>query len=43
MKLELEGIYKNYCNNNLEGLRGEDEYVDMLFKFVKFKLYTDVK
>ena len=38
MKLELEGIYKNYCNNNLEGLRGEDEYVDMLFKFVKFRL-----
>jgi hypothetical protein len=37
-KLELERIYKNYCNNNLEGIRGEDEFVDMLFKFVEFRL-----
>ena len=40
MKLELEGIYKNYCNNNLEGVRGEDEFIDMMFKFVEFRLYV---
>lgn len=40
MKLELERIYKNYCNNNLEGLRGEDEFIDMMFKFVEFRLYV---
>jgi len=40
IKLELEGIYKNYCNDNLEGLRGEDEFIDMMFKFVEFRLYV---
>ena len=40
MKLELERIYKEYCNSNLEGLRGEDEYVDIIFGFVKFRLYV---
>jgi hypothetical protein len=38
MKLELEGIYKNYCNSNLEGLKGEDEFVEILVGFVKFRL-----
>jgi hypothetical protein len=38
MKLELEGIYKNYCNDNLEGLRGEDKFIDMMFIFVEFRL-----
>jgi len=38
MKLELEKIYKNYCNNNLEGLRGEDKFIDMMFVFVEFRL-----
>jgi hypothetical protein len=40
MKLELEGIYKNYCNSNLEGLRGEDKFIDMMFVFVEFRLYA---
>jgi hypothetical protein len=38
MKLELENIYREYCNSDLEGLRGEDEYVDVMFGFVKFRL-----
>ena len=38
MKLELEKIYKNYCNSNLEGLKGEDEFVEILLGFVKFRL-----
>lgn len=38
MKLELEKIYKNYCNSNLEGLRGEDKFIDMMFVFVEFRL-----
>lgn len=40
IKSELENIYKNYCYNNLEELRGVDEFVDMLFKFVEFRLYV---
>ena len=40
VKLELERIYKEYCNSNLEGLRGEDEFIDMMFKFVEFRLYV---
>jgi hypothetical protein len=40
MKLELESIYKEYCNSNLEGLRGEDEFIDMLFGFIKFRLHV---
>ena len=38
MKLELEKIYKNYCNSNLEGLKDEDEFVEILVGFVKFRL-----
>ena len=38
MKLELERIYGEYCNGNLEGLRGEDRFIDMMFKFVEFRL-----
>ena len=38
MKLELEGIYKNYCNSDLESLRGEDKFIDMMFVFVEFRL-----
>lgn len=40
MKLELESIYREYCNSNLEGLIGEDEYVDVMFGFVKFRLHV---
>jgi hypothetical protein len=38
MKLELERIYKEYCNSELEGLKGEDEFVEVLVGFVKFRL-----
>ena len=38
MKLELEKIYENYCNSNLEGLKGEDKFIDMLLVFVDFRL-----
>ena len=39
LKLELEKIYKNYCNSDLESLRGEDEkFIDMMFVFVEFRL-----
>jgi hypothetical protein len=38
MKLELEKIYKEYCNNDLESLRGEDKFIDMMFIFVEFRL-----
>jgi hypothetical protein len=40
MKLEFENIYREYCNSNLEGLIGEDEYVDVMVGFVKFRLYV---
>jgi hypothetical protein len=39
MKLELESIYREYCNSDLEGLKGEDEYVDVMIGFVKFRLH----
>ena len=38
MKLELERIYKEYCEGDLEGLKGEDEFVEVLVGFVKFRL-----
>jgi hypothetical protein len=38
LKLELERIYEEYCLSDLEGVRGDDEFVDMLFKFVEFRL-----
>jgi len=38
MKLELERIYKEYCNSDLESLRGEDKFIDMMFVFVEFRL-----
>jgi len=38
MKLGLERIYKEYCNNDLESLKGEDKFVDMLLVFVEFRL-----
>ena len=38
MKLELEKIYKEYCLSDLEGLKGEDKYIDMMFTFVEFRL-----
>ena len=40
MKLELERIYKEYCDNNLETLIGEDEFVEVLMGFVKFRLHV---
>jgi translation elongation factor EF-1beta len=40
MKLELERIYREYCNSDLEGLKDEDEFVDVLLGFVKFRLYV---
>jgi hypothetical protein len=40
IKLELERIYKEYCENDLESLRGEDEFIDMMFTFVKFRLHV---
>ena len=38
MKLELERIYKEYCEGDLVGLKGEDEFVEVLEGFVKFRL-----
>jgi hypothetical protein len=38
MKLELERIYENYCNSNLDSLKGEDEFIEVLCGFVKFRL-----
>ena len=38
MKLELEKIYKEYCGNDIEGLRGEDKFIDMMFVFIEFRL-----
>lgn len=41
MKLELENIYKNYCNGNLEGCQNyspDDKFIDMMFVFVEFRL-----
>ena len=40
IKLELERIFKEYCENDLEELRGEDEFIDMMFTFVKFRLHV---
>jgi hypothetical protein len=40
MKLELERIYREYCNSDLKGLKDEDEFVDVLLGFVKFRLYV---
>jgi hypothetical protein len=40
MKLELERIYREYCNSNLEALKGEDEFVEVLLGFVKFRLHV---
>jgi hypothetical protein len=38
MKLELERIYKEYCNSDLESLRDKDKFIDMMFVFVEFRL-----
>jgi hypothetical protein len=41
VKLELERIYEEYCMGDLGGSEGrfdEDEWCDMLRKFVKFRL-----
>ena len=38
MKLELERIYETYCSSNFEGLEGEDEFVEVLLGFIKFRL-----
>ena len=38
MKKELERIYEVYCKENLEGLKGEDKFIDMLEIFVDFRL-----
>ena len=32
LKLELEKVYKNYCDVSLIGIKGEDEFVDVLYK-----------
>jgi hypothetical protein len=38
LKLTLEKVYESFCDGCLEGLKGQDEYVDMFVKFVKFRL-----
>jgi hypothetical protein len=38
MKLELEKIYKKYCESDLETLKGEDKFIDMMLMFVEFRL-----
>lgn len=41
MKLELEDIYRSYCNDNLEGCQNgspDDKFIDMMFVFVEFRL-----
>jgi hypothetical protein len=40
IKLELERIFKKYCEDDLEGLGGEDEFINMMFTFVKFRLHV---
>lgn len=40
LKLELEKVYKNYCDVSLIGIKGEDEFVDVLYKFVEFRLWV---
>jgi hypothetical protein len=38
VKLELERIYKEYCNINLGNQGGKDKFIDMMFVFVEFRL-----
>jgi hypothetical protein len=38
MKLELESIYKEYCNSDLEAQGGKDKFIDMMLVFVEFRL-----
>jgi hypothetical protein len=40
LKLELEKVYKDYCDGSLIGIKGEDEFVDVLYKFVEFRLWV---
>jgi len=40
MKLELEKLYKEYCESELESLKGEDKFIDMMLMFVEFRLYV---
>ncbi len=38
MKLELENIYREYCNSDLEDQGGKDKFIDMMLVFVEFRL-----
>jgi hypothetical protein len=38
IKLELERIYKEYCNDDLEAQEGKDKFIDMMKVFVEFRL-----
>jgi hypothetical protein len=38
VKLELERIYKEYCNDDLEAQGGKDKFIDMMKVFVEFRL-----
>jgi hypothetical protein len=38
VKLELERIYKEYCNGDLEDQGGKDKFIDMMKVFVEFRL-----
>jgi hypothetical protein len=37
-KVELERIYKEYCNNDLGVIREEDKFANMMSVFVEFRL-----
>jgi hypothetical protein len=53
LKLELEKVYKDYCDGSLIGVKGEDEFVDVLYKLgpvyeyrpdlLAFDLYGDAR
>jgi hypothetical protein len=38
IKVELERIYKEYCNDDLESQGGKDKFIDMMKVFVEFRL-----
>ena len=38
VKLELERIYKEYSNGDLEDQGGKDKFIDMMKVFVEFRL-----
>lgn len=38
LKLELEKIYKEYCESDIKELKGEDKFIDMMQMFIEFRL-----